>query len=352
MQPGGVERQLCYLINGLSESNDIVLILCEERGAFLDLLQAKVKIVDLSLKYKYRLSLRLICKLYKAIRTYRPDVLVSFHPRLHWCSILVGRCFGVRTICRFAGFVTKGPRWRIHRAFFKASGGLVAVSEGVKDSLISSLKISDSKIKVIENGLDQENIQRLSYEPLESKQLEMFNTKHIFVSVGRLAEGKRFDLLIEAFGGVCEDSSLLIIGDGPSLGTLKEKVRGLQLEDRVHFLGFQMNPYKFMKLADLFVFTPSSGEGYPNILLEAMCLGLPCVCPYYEGGIKSVLVHGENGYLVQANNAKALQEAIELFMSEESYGLKKRIIAGGMGTVALKTIRKNVNQYIGYMKDC
>lgn len=87
--------------------------------------------------------------------------------------------------------------------------------------------------------------------------------------------------------------------------------RGLQQE--VKYLGKRYGKEKeyLYRCSDIFVFpTYYYNECFPLVLLEAMQMHLPCISTT-EGGISSIIRHGENGYLVERNNPTALANSIE-----------------------------------------
>ena len=102
-------------------------------------------------------------------------------------------------------------------------------------------------------------------------------------------------------------------------GEEKEKLlnlsKELNIEDRVHFLGFQKNPYKYMAQADLLILS-SRYEGLPNVVLEANTCGLPVVAYNCPGGTREIIKDGLNGFLVECGNIDELAYKIEEAIKE------------------------------------
>lgn len=118
----------------------------------------------------------------------------------------------------------------------------------------------------------------------------------------------------------------LIIGDGPLETELRATSEALGIAASVTFLGRAEDVRPYLELGDIFVL-PSTWEGLPLVLLEAMAYGLPCVATDV-GGNREVVVHGETGLIVKSGSPEELAEAA-LYLTEhkterERMGLKAR----------------------------
>jgi glycosyltransferase involved in cell wall biosynthesis len=102
---------------------------------------------------------------------------------------------------------------------------------------------------------------------------------------------------------------LAILGEGPLQSELTEQIKKLGLNEVVQFLGFQQNPWRYLKHADLFVL-PSRYEGLPNVLLETLTLGTPVVATDCLGATREVQESGAKMVLVPPEDPAALAEAI------------------------------------------
>ena len=147
----------------------------------------------------------------------------------------------------------------------------------------------------------------------------------VITAVGRLTNQKDFVNLINAFELIVHSSNsvrLVIIGDGEQKNILKSLVRNLNLESKVEFLGFQSNPYKFMKASNLFVMS-SKWEGPGHVLIEALGLGCPVITTDCPIGPADSIQNGEFGELVEVGNTKALSESILYAYKNQSGMLEK-----------------------------
>lgn len=143
--------------------------------------------------------------------------------------------------------------------------------------------------------------------------------RHV-VAMGRLVATKQFDVLIDAFGQLAPhhpDWNLTLWGDGPLRSTLEQKISDMGLCGRVILAGRTSEPWQALSRADLFAMT-SRVEGFPNVLMEAMALGLPCVALDCPSGPAELTRDGQDARLVPLNQPEALINALQELMSDPS----------------------------------
>lgn len=171
-------------------------------------------------------------------------------------------------------------------------------------SAIEECGVEKGRIIRIPNGVPLWQSEPPSRMPLD--------VPYIF-AMGSLTEKKGFDLLIDAFSMVAvrfPNIQLWIAGEGAERARYEAQVRALSLKERVRFLGKIEGKLKEQLLACcLFFVTPSRREPFANVNLEAMAAGCAIVATAV-GGNKEVVRQGENGYLVEPLNPKALAGAV------------------------------------------
>lgn len=149
--------------------------------------------------------------------------------------------------------------------------------------------------------------------------------KPVIIAAGRLTKQKNFAMLIKAFHvieGKFPEYQLFIYGDGIEKENLQKLICDLKLDDRVFLQGNTENIIDAYASASVFALT-SGYEGMPNVLIEAMALGLPCVstdCPC--GGPRFLIADGKNGLLVPVNDCAAFAKALDKILSSEEFALK------------------------------
>jgi N-acetylgalactosamine-N,N'-diacetylbacillosaminyl-diphospho-undecaprenol 4-alpha-N-acetylgalactosaminyltransferase len=100
------------------------------------------------------------------------------------------------------------------------------------------------------------------------------------------------------------------------MSILKALAKQKKIENKVHFLGFQNNPYKYLKKAKFFVLS-SLNEGLPNVISEALACGTPVVSFDCLSGPSEMILDKQNGLLVENQNVQKLTEAMNLFFEDE-----------------------------------
>lgn len=183
---------------------------------------------------------------------------------------------------------------------------VICVSENAKIKFMQKYKIQEKKIDVIYNGIDFDELYKLSNEYSVN-----FNSVINIVSVGRLVKAKGFDILIN----VCEkiiksgiDIKLYIIGDGVERENLESIIDKLNISENVELVGFKKNPYPYIRAASLCV-SSSRYEGFSLFLAESMILKKNIVSTKTQGALE-LLKDGEFGLLCECENIDELEDKI------------------------------------------
>lgn len=328
---GGAERVVVNLVNELhSRGFNVVLILRYKKGEYLKEVNPGVKVVELDADSPFGVVFRLIqeCKKYKV------STLLSVTRYMNVLALIANTFLKIRLIIREANtldeffhdynFIDKikyEMLFFLMNNLYKKSDAIIANSKDTSDDLKKYLIGVEKKISIIHNPLELKRIQKLSTEALPEHFIKLSSPK--IISVGRLVYQKNFELLINAFAIVkkCKtDANLIILGKGPLKQGLIELTQQLNIKDSVHFLGFVRNPYKYLNGSDLFVLS-SRFEGFGNVLVEALAVGLPIVSTNCAGGPKEILNRGEFGEIVPLDNedtmAKVILEVLNTSTSKE-----------------------------------
>jgi glycogen synthase len=232
----------------------------------------------------------------------------------------VHRCPLVVTVhCSVRHTVTgRSPRTRVlrvvggaveHHALRRAAAVITLVPHTAR--LLHDDGVPDARVHVLPSGFDPglfQGTERDRFPELPRPRIGY---------VGRLAEQKRPDLLVEAFGRMRDPAAhLVIVGDGPLRRVVRSAVDRSPARDRISVTGFVPHTAVPAVLASLDVLVlPSVYEEMGSILVEAMASGLPVVASRV-GGIPDVVVDGETGLLVPPGDADALAAALDELVSD------------------------------------
>lgn len=142
------------------------------------------------------------------------------------------------------------------------------------------------------------------------------------VSVGRLESVKNQYLLLKALAWINDKSfRLILVGDGMDRQFLQNEIRRLDLQNQVHITGFVSEPEHFLAKADLFVL-PSFSEGFGIAAVEAMQLGIPCLCSNV-GGIPEFIEDGDTGWLFNPNDFSDFTKKLQLIREMDHISLNE-----------------------------
>lgn len=152
--------------------------------------------------------------------------------------------------------------------------------------------------------------------------LEKFPVR--LAAMGRLANQKGFDLLLEAFKRVVQrfpEAGLVILGEGPLRDDLQAQIKVLNLTDHVLMPGQIKNPHAVIAACDIFVFS-SRYEGQGLALVEAMACGVPAVSFDCPSGPSYIIQDNVDGILVPPGDTEALADAVVILLNDEKRRLE------------------------------
>ena len=201
------------------------------------------------------------------------------------------------------------------RRLYRQADSVVALSQGVRGELVTRFQVPPAKTQVIYNPMDIAQISTLSLLPVNG--IWPDDTIPVVLSVGRLVPQKNPQLLLRAFASVSQRlaARLVFIGQGPLENDLRRLAHQLHIADKIVFLGWQENPFKYMSRATVFALS-SDYEGFGNVLVEAMACGCPVVATNCSFGPSEILADGRYGLLIPVGDERALAEALCQLISD------------------------------------
>lgn len=314
---GGGEKSLVNLLQAFDYSKySVYLYTLKENGILESILPSQVKLVDCSTNFKkFRLSL------FKSVFEFLKDKQYRFAwNRIMYCILsriirnrtiseqkcwkylknIIGEIEGYYDVA--IGYLEKSSNYCcidcvqakykvgwVHTDYNKLEADrdfdlkyflklnkIITVSEECSTILKENFKNCSDKVTVIENIISNHLITKLANEPID---LGGRSDELIIVSVGRLSYEKGFDIAIESANqlrGKNISFKWLVIGDGPERINLQEKIINYNLLECFYLIGADINPYKYVKQADIYV-QPSRFEGKSIAIEEAKLLAKPII---------------------------------------------------------------------------
>ncbi len=222
---------------------------------------------------------RLLTDVRDALAPMHPDVV---HTHLFYADVfgrLAARWLRVPAIVSTEHSTERGAlSWKRRagmRLVARIPQRVVAVSEATRARLLERLRLAPERVTVIANGIALARWRDAS--PMPRAELGIDERARVVGAVGRLVESKAYDDLLRAVAQLGDSRvEVVMVGDGPHAGSLRELAVGLGLERRVHWLGVRRDVERIVKMLDVFVL-PSLWEGHSVALLEAMAAGRACV---------------------------------------------------------------------------
>jgi len=321
IEGGGAERVTLNIIEMLDrEIFDIYLVLGNQNGDLGDSLPSQITIIDLNV----RRTLLAFFPLYKVCREIQPSMIFSSLNRANIFAILIGRLMtGVKVIIREPGMPSRqiGHLSKnlmiLTKILYPFADRIIAQTQEMKQEICLCYAIKCDKIDVVPNPL---NIKLI--DSLVEQTHNHLNVKNVnIVGIGSLVPVKGFDILIKSFQKVLlifPNAHLYILGKGSYETALKQLAISLGISDKVSFMGFQKNPYIYLKYADLFVLS-SRKEGLPNVVLESLYLQTNVVVTDCVPYITNLVIDNNLGEVACIEDEKDLSEKIIKALNSNNY---------------------------------
>jgi glycosyltransferase involved in cell wall biosynthesis len=323
LRAGGAERVLINLVNGLNKNKyDITVLTLFGGGANKPLLCKDVKLIEVYKKAPK--GFVHICKLLSPAVLHKYFIKEKFDIEISYLQgittrIIGGAPNGVKTIAWMHNFDHPEYAFRSSKEkirLLKKYSKIVSVSKVVNDKVNISTNHELSNTCVIYNTQDVENINKSATQEV----IEMSSSSEIkIISVGTIYNVKGYLRLLKILLKIREKGfnfHMYFVGDGPQRQELEHFVIQNAMSDKVTFFGYDINPYKYMAKADLYVCS-SYTEGFSGTVSEATILGIPTITTDCAGMKEILGNNSEYGMIVDNSDEGLYRGLFDIFENPE-----------------------------------
>lgn len=334
---GGVGRCVAFIVDALPEQGvDSALFLLRSRNREYPVGNPKVTralpVIESPTKLRLMLPLAFM-RLVAQIRRDKPAIVCS-HGLLCNMLVVLARKFLGGTF-RTVAFEHSSPAihygasrmrrlkcWLVSQTY-RRHDAVVGVSRGVKEDLVSMFPPLRGKVHTIYNGVPLDNVRKQGAQ----RAVGGSDTPYQVVAVGRLEAVKDYATLIDA-AALLDDPGIAftILGEGSEHDALQKRIDERPSRTSVTLAGHIDNPFPVIAGAGAFALT-SIRESFGNVLVEALCLGVPVISTDCPHGPAEILDAGRYGLLVPVGDAAALADAVRRLAYDGS--IREQLAAQG-----------------------
>lgn len=279
-------------------------------------------------------DLKAVIQLYKFFKKEKPFIVHTHTPKAGTVGMLAAKLAGVphrlHTIAGLPLLEVTGKKRKllntVEKFTYSCATLILPNSFGLERIILDQKFTKASKVKVIGNGssngintehydatlVSEEKKQQLKQE------LEITEKDIVFIFIGRIVKDKGINELVAAFNSLSKKHSntkLLLVGPRENhLDPLKPETEQL-IKDNNHIIatGVQKDIRPYVAISHVLAF-PSYREGFPNVVLQASCMELPCIVSNING-CNEIIEHDVNGLIIPVKDAEALQGAMQFMIN-------------------------------------
>ena len=275
-----------------------------------------------------------VFKLYKFLKKEKPEIIHTHTPKAGIvgmvAAILANVPIRLHTVAGLPLLETKGLKRtiliQVEKITYRLATNVYPNSNGLNDIILSKNFTSSNKLKVLGNG-STNGIDTTYFSKSNFSEDDLINERNklnipledfVFVFVGRIVSDKGINELIESFLKLHKKHkkcSLLLVGPfEDDLDPISNKTKSAILEnEKIINTGYKEDVRIFYALSNALIF-PSYREGFPNVVMQAGAMGLPCIVTDING-CNEIIEDHRNGLVIPSKNNKVLFDKMELLVN-------------------------------------
>lgn len=325
LNTGGITTYILRLAGPLKKRGVAISVLSSGGEYEEYFLEARVPVYKFPIKTKSELHPKIYLVLPQIAKLIKQEGIELLHAHTRVTQVMgywLSKMTGIPLVTTCHGFYKR----RLGRRILPAWGErAVAISELVGDQLRKDYRLPSARVKVINNGVNIEELDASfkRKDPIRAREHFGFRSDHIVIGVvSRLVRDKGHEYLIESISELKSELPmlrLLIVGEGRDKGLFQQTVEKFSLNEYVHFVGNLRDVTLALAAMDIFAFPAIWREGFGLSIIEAMTCRKPVIVSNIWA-LNTLIRNGETGILVEPKNVASLNEAIRnLLLDKDLY---------------------------------
>jgi len=344
--PISVEKLLGQQLTYMNSFYDVTAISADQ--PYLDRVGAELHIkthaIEMTRKITPLQDLKSLWEMYRYFRQHKPEIVHSHTPKAGLIGMLAAKLAGVKirlhTVAGLPLMESVGTKRKVlnfvEKFTYNCATKVYPNSYGLYNFIIAEKLGVPTKLQVIGNGstngintdyFDPDLFDTESTTALRNT-LKIAPDDFVFVFVGRLVKDKGINELVSAFKtlsvSTAQKLKLLLVGPvEEDLDPLSpETIQEIKQNPKIISVGFQKDVRPYFAVSNALAF-PSYREGFPNVVLQALAMGLPALVSNING-CNEIVTHQQNGLIFPAKDTSGLLNAMALCLEDKTYSdLKK-----------------------------
>jgi glycosyltransferase involved in cell wall biosynthesis len=332
---GGQESAVLLHAEGLVKRGHEVRLILEPGSAIAKMAAERNLPVTLMSMRRSRYP-QAIVEMRRLLLRHRPVVLQVNSSRDSWIGSIAAKLVSVRPkVIRIRHISIPLNKNLTTRLLYRWLVDMVVVTGGerTRRGLVDRDGLAADRVAAFPIGLDVEYFRPAPADPDLRLELGLSNKQLLVGLISYLRTYKGHEYFIEAARQILakrDDVTFIIVGEGPEEQPIRRLIEQLGLTSRIRMLGFRNDLLNVFRSLDVFVIPSVEGDTIPQVLMQALAMGLPVVSTTV-GSIPDVVIEGETGFVVPPRDAQALADRVLPLLDDA--GLRARMGANGRALV-------------------
>jgi glycosyltransferase involved in cell wall biosynthesis len=298
----------------------------EDSNYYREMLESRgIEVIPIVAKSQF--SIEMMKTMIGIIRDNNFDIIHAHDYKTDILTTLISRSIQIPTMTTAHGWITNTTKSKLYtfvgKNCFRFFDKVIAVSPKIQKT-ISSFGVRADRLELIYNAIVAENYIRDNYAPGYLRQrFDIPAHYKIIGNVGRISPEKGQKDFVRAAAKLLqrrEDLAFILIGNGPDAEEVKSLADELKIGKSVFFTGHEEEIRPVYRDLDLFALT-SYTEGFPNVVLESLCMDIP-VLATDVGGTADIVSNLETGMLVEAGKVEQIVEGLSYLLDNPEHATK------------------------------